>query len=405
MIKKRILQINSVINSGSTGRIAEEIGLKAMQNSWESYIAYGRNDSSSKSHKVKIGNNWDVTWHVLGTRLLDHHGFESRKATRDFIREIQHIRPNIIHLHNIHGYYLNMDIMFDYLKSTEIPVIWTLHDCWPMTGHCTHFSFVGCNKWKTHCEKCPQKKEYPASFWIDNSSKNFEHKKKLFTSVQNLTIVPVSNWLAEIVKDSFFNKYSIKVIHNGVDSEIFRPINIDKIKLKYRLNDKFVVLGVANIWSKRKGLQDFIELQNSLKKDEVIVLVGLPKEKINSLPNNIIGIERTENVKELAELYSAANVFVNPTWEDNFPTINLESLACGTPVITYRTGGSPESITYETGFIVEQGDLEGVRKAIDTIKQNGKSFYTNSCRERAINIFNKEDRYAEYIQLYEELLT
>lgn len=401
----KVLQINSVINYGSTGRIAEEIGVKAMNSGWESYIAYGRNDRPSKSHKIKIGSDWDIKWHGVETRILDRHGYASKSATRRLVEQVQIINPNIIHLHNIHGYYLNIEILFNYLKSTKIPVVWTLHDCWPMTGHCTHFSFIGCSKWKTHCEKCPQKKEYPSSFWVDNSYNNFEIKKKLFTSTENLTIILVSNWLADIVKESFLNKYPSKVIHNGIDLDTFKPMNTDKIKLKYNLKNTFILLGVANIWDRRKGLQDFIELQKFLKEDETIVLVGLTNKQIDSLPDNIIGIARTENVKELAELYSIANVYINLTWEDNYPTTSLEAISCGTPIITYNTGGSSEAVTPETGFVVKQGSFDEVRKAIDIIKKNGNSFYTNACRKKAINMFNKDDRYTEYIQLYEELLT
>jgi glycosyltransferase involved in cell wall biosynthesis len=398
MIEKQLLQINTVI-------IAEEIGLKAISDGWKSYIAYGRNNRPSKSYKIKIGNNWDVTWHGVETRILDRHGFASKDATRKLVEQIQIIKPNIIHLHNIHGYYLNFEILFNYLKSAKIPVVWTLHDCWPITGHCTYFSFIECNKWKTHCEKCPQKKEYPSSYWVDNSYNNFKFKQKIFTSVENMTIIPVSNWLAEIIKNSFLNKYPTKVINNGIDLNTFRPMNIDKVKMKYNLNDKFVLLGVANVWDRRKGLEDFIKLGNHLKEDEVIILVGLTKKQINCLPHNIIGITHTENVQELTELYSAGNVFINPTWEDNYPTTNLEAISCGTPVITYNTGGSPEAISSETGFIVEKGNLEEVRKAIDSIRKNVKAFYRNACRKKAIHMFNKEDRYAEYIQLYEEILS
>lgn len=404
MINKKILQINTVINYGSTGRIAEEIGINAIQNSWESYIAYGRNDSSSKSFKIKIGNYWDIRLHGLKTILLDRHGFGSRTATHNFIKEIQKIKPNIIHLHNLHGYYLNVEILFDYLNSTKIPLVWTLHDCWPMTGHCTHFTFVGCNKWRSHCEHCPQKKEYPASLGIDNSYNNFAEKKKIFTGSHNITIVPVSNWLAEIVKESFLYKYPIKVIHNGIDLNIFKQKNVNKIKRKYQLNNKFVILGVANIWNERKGFKDFIELNNLLNDDEVIILVGLSKDKMKILPEGIIPIERTENVMELADLYSAADVFMNPTWEDSFPTTNLESLACGTPVITYKTGGSSEAIDQETGIVVEQGNLNGLIKAISKIKGQGKQFYTDACVSRARRLYRKEDRYNEYIELYEEIL-
>lgn len=402
----KLLQINSVINFGSTGRIAEEIGQLAINNSWKSYIAYGRNDRPSESQLIKIGNDWDIKWHGLQTRLFDRHGLASTKATKRLVEKIQEIKPDIIHLHNLHGYYLNIEILFHYLATAGIPVVWTLHDCWPMTGHCAHFSFIGCDKWKMQCEHCPQKNGYPASYLMDRSLKNYQLKKKLFTSVPQMTLVPVSNWLANIVKESFLKIYPIKTIYNGVDTTVFTPCSTTKIREKYKIpTNTFVILGIASIWSERKGLKDFIRLSESLKENEMIILVGLTDKQINILPRNILGISRTENIHELAELYSLTDVFVNPTWEDNFPTTNIEALACGTPVITYQTGGSPEALTPETGFVVEQGDLAGIRDAIDSIKSKGKSFYAESCRERAVRMFNKNERYAEYLELYEQMLS
>lgn len=267
---------------------------------------------------------------------------------------------------------------------------------------CT-FSFVSCDKWKTQCFSCPQKKGYPGSYFLDRSKQNYTQKRKLFTSVHDITIVPVSNWLADIVKQSYLKDYPIRVINNGIDVNVFSPQSRDGIRLKYGLADKFILLGVATEWGRRKGLHDFIELSKILKDDEIIVLVGLKEDQIKILSENIIGITRTESTQKLAEFYSSADVFVNPTWED--PTTNLEALACGTPVVTYRTGGSPEALTPKTGFVVEQGDLASIRKAIDTVKSKGKAFYSAVCRERATKMFNKNDRYAEYLQLYEQMLS
>ncbi len=405
MNREKLLQINSVINSGSTGRIAEEIGQLAMKNGWKSCIAFGRNDRPSQSETIKIGNDWDIKWHGLQTRLFDRHGLASTKATKKLVEKIKEIQPDVIHLHNLHGYYLNIETLLLYLATADIPVVWTLHDCWPMTGHCAHFSFIACDKWKTQCKHCPQKKGYPTSYLMDRSYQNYRLKRELFTSVSKMTLVPVSNWLATIVKDSFLKGYPVKTIYNGVDTTVFSPRESDEIREKYKIKDKFVLLGVANVWDQRKGLNDFIRLSRLLKDDEIIILVGLTNRQINHLPSNILGIRRTENIHQLAELYSLADLFVNPTWEDNFPTTNLEALSCGTPVATYRTGGSPEALTSETGFVVEQGDLTGIRTAIDAVKNKGKSFYSAACRERATKMFNKNDRYAEYIQLYEQMLS
>lgn len=219
-----------------------------------------------------------------------------------------------------------------------------------------------------------------------------------------MVIIPVSKWLEQIIEKSYLNNYNKQLIYNGIDTNIFFPRDTVHLQKKYDLINQFILIGVANIWDKRKGLNDFIELSKNINKDEKIILIGLTEKQIKDLPENIIGISRTEDVQQLAELYSLANVFLNPTWEDNFPTTNIEALACGTPVITYRTGGSPEAITPETGFITDKGDLLNLRKAIDIIKRKGKDSYSDACRLRAETMFNKNDRYNEYIQLYENLL-
>lgn len=400
-----LLQINTVVNSGSHGRIAEEIGQLVLAKGWNSYIAYGRNDRPSQSKLLKIGNAVDIKIHGLQTRLLDRHGFGSKKATIKLVEQIKEIKPNVIHLHNIHGYYINIEILFNYLASSRIPVVWTLHDCWTFTGHCSHFDLIGCNKWKTGCFSCPQKTEYPASYLFDNSKRNYSSKYKLFTSVKNLTIVPVSNWLGNLVKKSFLNKYPQHLIYNGVNLGIFTPQNNKSSKIKLRIGNRVMLLGVASGWSSRKGFEDFISLSNFINPDCVIVLVGLNDKQLKKLPSNIIGVNRTENIQQLAEIYSAADLFLNLTYEDNFPTTNLEALACGTPVLTYNTGGSIEAVTPDTGFIVEKGDLNAVLAAIDIIKTKGKSAYTSYSRERAVNLYNKDDRYMEYLKLYETLIS
>lgn len=398
----KLLQINVTANWGSTGRIAEEIGLLAISQGWDSYIAYGRGTPMSHSKLLHIGNDWDMRLHAVQSRLLDNHGLASRNATRQFVKQVEKIKPDIIHLHNIHGYYLNYPILFDYLSSIKTPIVWTLHDCWLYTGHCAHYSTIKCYRWKNGCYDCPQRKSYPTSLLMERSAKNFQAKKSAFTSLKNLTLIPVSNWLADDVGQSFLNNYRMKVIHNGIDVHTFTPHNIQKSVLK--LENKFLVIGVASVWSVRKGLEDFIRLRNILSNDFQIVLIGLTDKQIKALPKGITGINRTNSVEELADYYSVADVFVNPTWEDNFPTTNIEALACGTPVITYRTGGSVEAISPKTGMIVEQGDLEGLSNAIHIFVKNRKDTYQTVCRERAVKYFNKNDRYQEYVDLYNQLL-
>lgn len=401
----KLLLLNATANTGSTGRIAEEIGLLAQQSGYEVRFAYGRKAVNSKLPLIKIGNDWDMRWHGLKSRMWDAHGFGSRSATIALIKELEAWKPDIVNIHNLHGYYINIELLFDYLKRVQIPVVWTFHDCWPFTGHCAHYERVNCYKWQTECYHCPNRKGYPESWFIDHSTFNFYKKKELFNGLNHLTIVTPSQWLAKQLSKSFLSSFPVGVIHNGVDLDVFRPSdNHNEIRLKYSLSTQAIVLGVANTWKKRKALEDFVVLSHIINKDVQIVLVGITAAQAKDLPNNIKAISRTENTTELAALYSAAAVFVNPTYVDNFPTTNIEALACGTPVITYRTGGSPEAVDSETGVVLEKGDVEGLKIAIEDIVNNGKDFYSSACRERAERLYNKEDRFKDYVDLFEVTL-
>ena len=387
----------------------QEIGQLAMKNGWESYIAYSYGRDGLKpcaSKLVPVGNKADVAWHGLVTRLTDRHGLASEGATRAFIREIERIQPDIIHIHNIHGYFLNYRVLFEYLAKCDIPVMWTVHDCWLYTGHCYHYSYIGCNKWKSECVQCPQRKMFPSSWWADRSKQNFRDKKAAFTSLpkERFTIVPVSRWMKGEMLQSFLKDYDFRVIHNGIDTKVFNIYDATEVKRKYQLEGKRIILGVASIWCEEKGWNDFMRLAEQLDEHERLVLVGVDEKQQALLPKHVTGISRTENIRQLAELYSAAEVFVNPTWQDNYPTVNLEAIACGTPVVTYRTGGSIEAVTEHTGLVVEQGDVDGLLKAIRTIEERGKAYYQQPCRAYALANFKKEDRYAEYLKLYDELI-
>ena len=405
----KLLQINPVIRQNtSTGRIMQEIAELATQHGWECYIAYSKGRDGMKPCKVKtvpVGDRWSTAWHGVMTRLLDRHGLASNNATRRFIKEIERIKPDIIHIHNIHGYFLNYKILFDYLSKAGFPVIWTVHDCWLYTGHCNHYSSFGCYKWEEGCHHCPQRKEFPTSYLIDRSTKNFQDKKKAFTSIPTdiFTIVTVSEWMKKEMSKSFFKDCRFQVIHNGINTQTFNIQDSSQIKRKYQIEDKHILLGVANIWNKEKGLYDFIELAKIIEEDEIIILVGIDDKQLSLLPHQIIAIKRTESIHELATLYSAAEVFINPTWQDNYPTVNMEAIACGTPVITYNTGGSVEVITEETGIIVDQGDIKGIKKGISTIRRKGIEFFQTHCRRYALTHFKKDDRYADYLKLYKEL--
>lgn len=401
----KIIQINTSINTGSTGRITEDIGKLLLNTGHESYIAAGNTTRPSSSQVIEIGDKWDKRMHGLKTRLFDRHGFGSENATLQFIKEIIRIQPDIIHLHNIHGYYLHIGVLFDYLKQVQTPVVWTFHDCWPFTGHCSFFDRVNCYKWQTACHHCPNLKGYPKSLGFDNSRKNYNEKSKIFNGLENCTIITPSEWLANHVKSSFLRNYQIQCIHNGVDIKTFSPsAESNSIKSKYQIRNTPYILGVANTWDLRKGLKDFEALVHLNDDSYQIVLVGLSNKQIKSLHHNIIGIERTENIFELAALYAGAGAFVNPTYVDNFPTTNLEALACGTPVIMYNTGGSPEAINENTGIVVEKGNITELKNAIEFILSKGKEFYRLPCIERVKKFFNKEDSSNNYIELYKKML-
>lgn len=394
----KLLQINVTANWGSTGKIAEDIGKIAIQQGWESWIAYGRGNPESASNLIRVGSDLDLKSHVIQTRLFDNHGLVSSSATRKFINQIREINPDIIHLHNIHGYFLNYPKLFSFLKEYGKPVVWTLHDCWPFTGHCAYYDFVKCGKWKNGCFNCPQLGSYPQSILLDRSEKNYRDKKKAFLGVENLTLVPVSNWLRCEVGQSFLKDYPVQTIHNGIDINVFKASKerVDSRKV-------FKILGVASVWDRRKGLEEFIKLRSILPEEYEITLVGLSKKQIEQLPDGIGGITRTDSIEALVDLYSSADVFVNPTLEDNFPTTNLESLACGTPVITYDTGGSPEAVDSSCGIVVPYQDVQGLASAIVRVCGN-KAFTSEACRKRAEEYFDKNKSFQKYLDLYSSLL-
>ena len=347
-------------------------------------------------HSIQATNKLDEYVHYAEGLVFDNHGLGSRMTTRRVIEVIKKLNPDVIHLHCIHGYYLNYRLLFDYLNHTSIPVVWTFHDCWAFTGHCTHFESERCEKWKDEgCHNCPLKSSYPKSFF-DYSRRNYELKKRLFSTNNNLHIVAVSEWLASYTRESFLAVKDIRVINNGVDLALFRPYGK---KNTY----KYTILGVASAWGEKKGLNDFYRLREDLSNEDYeIVLVGLTTKQVEQLPVGIHGIARTNSVKELAELYSKANVFVNPTYADSFPTVNMEALACGTPVITYKTGGSPEIVDDKTGVVVNKGDIKGLVEAIRSLKEHPLS--VQDCRLRAIERYDKKKKFLDYLNLYDSLL-
>ena len=413
----KLFYISGSVNFGAPGRIVEQLGLLAQKHGYEVLVAHStRNENPTQLPHFAMTTKCDEVMHAAGAKFMDLHGLLSSRKTQQMVERIKDYQPDIIHLHNIHGYFCNFKVLFEYLDSIDTPVVWTMHDCWPFTGRCFHFVGVDCYKWRTGCHDCKAEPGYTVSKYYDRSKELYALKKRLFSSVKRLTLVPVSDWQAAFLKDSFLKDCNVHTIHNGVDIEKFRPMNGNRLRDKHKLDGKFVILGVASPWNTRKGLDDFYRLRTMLSDEFAVVMVGLTSKQIEKLPNGIIGIARTESQQELAEYYSMADVFVNLTYLDTFPTVNLEALACGTPVVTYRTGGSPEAIAdvaceleyktgalrYPTGMVVEQGDVEGIIRSIRELRQRPIS--ANVCRQRAVEHFDKDKCFAEYIRLYESLI-
>lgn len=360
----KILLINGVCGIRSTGRIVAKIAGEYESKGFEVRVGYGRETcvpEECQKWALRIGASISVRVHALLTRVFDWHGDRvcSWMATRKFLKWAEEWKPDVLWLHNLHGYYINYELLFKWIKRhPEMKVKWTLHDCWAFTGHCSHFLLTDCDRWKCGCWGCPEKSEYPATKFLSAANSNWERKKKAFCGVKKMTLITPSKWLADLTRQSFLKEYPVEVIHNTIDTTIFKPTLSDWRK-RNGLEGKTVVLGVASVWDRRKGLQDFITLRRLLAENYVIVLVGLSGSQIAALPKGIVGIARTNSAKELAEIYSAVDWFFNPTHEDNYPTVNLEAAACGCRVVTYDTGGSSETVEgYDKSWV-----LKGVDKS------------------------------------------
>lgn len=399
---KRILLINAVCGTGSTGRIVADLWKTLKNKGCEAKVAFGVGEGLlvDKQDQFKFNNKWGYYLHNAISRITDRAGFYSNIPTLRLLRFMDQYKPDLIHLHNLHGYYVNIRLLFDYIKQHDIPVVWTLHDCWAFTGHCTHFDFVGCDRWHIKCFDCPQKKEYPQSLVLEQSARNFRQKKELFTSLNKISIVTPSKWLADCVKQSFLSKYDITTIPNGIDLEVFRPVKSD---IKNRLNipeDKKIVLAVANVWNEKKGFSDVIRLSQLLPTNEYqVVMVGVTKSQLSILPHSILGIERTKNINELVELYSAADIFFNPSKEETMGMVTAEALACETPAIVYDRTAVPEVIDRNTGIVTNRNNLP---KILTTI--NHMQFNAIACRQRAADAFSADRTHTQYLTTYQRLL-
>ena len=391
----KVVQINSVCGSGSTGKICVAVSEMLTVNGIENYIFYASGKSDYPLGR-KYMASWEIKFYALISRILGNYGFVSKISTRRLLKMLDEISPDIVHLHNLHSHNIELRTLFRYLKKKNVKVFWTFHDCWTFTSYCMYFDMVYCNQWKKGCEKCPQYKKY--SWIFDRSKWLYSKKKELFLGI-DLTIITPSEWLASLVKESFFKEYPIKVIHNGVNLDVFVPTPSSFRALYGISEDRFVLLGVAFDWGKRKGLDVFVKLAEMLDEKYQIVLVGTNDELDKRLPRNIITIHRTHRQNELAEIYSAADLFVNPTREEVLGLTNIEANACGTPVVTFKTGGSPECIDKTSGSVIERDDIEGLICEIKRICVD-KPYSIDACVNKSKD-FEMNLKFNDYIRLYQ----
>lgn len=403
----RVIEVNMVAN-GSTGNIMLNIAkiLKSQNDEVKTFSCriYSKLSESfgfvSEDHTY-IGSRFENRIHVLLGQFTGLNGLYSWFGTQKLINECKKFKPNVIHIHNLHNFCFCFPMFFRYVKKYNIPVVWTLHDCWAFTGHCPHFVEAKCDKWKDGCGKCPQLSCYPKSR-VDATSLSYKLKRKWFTQVDNLTIVTPSKWLKSLVHKSFLKEYPVKVINNGIDLSVFKPTE-SNFREKYNISgDKRIILGVSSAWGIKKGLDVFVELATRLDKNKYqIVLVGTNESIDKNLPDNIISIHRTDSQKELAEIYTASDLFVNPTREDTFPTVNIEALACGIPVLTFKTGGSPEILDEKCGLVVPCDDIDAMEREIIRICTDNP-YSKEDCINRAKN-FDMNEKFKEYVELYEQV--
>ena len=396
---KKIVHLNVVCN-GSTGKLMLGIHEEAKKRGYESYCFFGRGQKREDRNVMKVGNRLSLLFHIFITRVFNKHLNGSYFTTKKLINRIKNINPDIIHMHNVHGYWLNIPMFFNYLKNEyKGKIVWMLHDCWAFTGHCPYFTSIGCDKWKAKCKNCPQLSVYPKTLFFDTTEKEYIFKKKLFTGLNNIKLVVPSKWLKSVVDESFLNIYECVAIENGIDFSIFKYTEDLDVLKKYNIpQDKKILLGVANVWEERKGLNIFLNMAKLLSKDETIVLVGLSKKQLKKLPANIIGVERTDNVKELVAIYSASDVFINPSLEETFSLVTVEAMGCGLPVITCDTSAIKDLITEESGIILHNMPTEkDYYEAYKNMKLYNKEEIIKHAHEYKIELFNERN-----IKLYEE---
>lgn len=396
----RIAFVNSVAGFGSTGRIVWQLSqLPGVQGR----IYFGRKDNLTDADVFRITRKAGNLEHAFCTFFMDRQGFCNTSETEKMVENLKNFRPDLVHLHNLHGYYLNCETLFRYLKESGVPVVWTFHDCWPFTGHCAHYDSLDCDRWKTKCQHCPGTMRYPFTINGSQVPVMYEKKKEVFCSLSpnQLSIVTPSNWLEDQVRMSFLGSQYIRTIHNGIDHSSFHYVQSD-FRSVHHLENDFLILAVAGVWNHEKGLDDLVRWSHQMKDHQKLIVVGGPKHALKKFdPAHTITIPYVNGTEELCRIYSAADVMVNLTLEDTFPTVNLEAQACGTPVLTYQTGGSPESITPKTGMVIEKGNLESMIQNAEKIQNQEIIFSSPDCMRNARR-FDVRNMLNSYRALYEE---
>ncbi len=393
----KILQINTVYGQGSTGKIARELHDLCLQQGMQCLT--GHRCGPEMPDAVAISTGFDSRLHGLLARFTMFKGCFSYFRTKRFLKQVKAWGPDVVHLHNLHGSYVHIGLLMDYIRKNRLPVVFTLHDCWSFTAICSHYTVAGCDRWKTGCRHCPQRKKF-SSCPVDLTKQVWRLKKKWFTGLEKALVVAPSRWLADQASQSYLKDHPVRVIHNGIDLEVFRPTPSD-FRAAHGLEQCKLVLGVSFGWSYGKGLDVMEALARRLPQDYRLVLVGTDAQTQKGLPENILCIHRTHNQQELARIYTAADVFVNASREETYPTVNLEALACGTPVVTFRTGGSPETVDSTCGAVVEAGDVDALLGQILRICRE-QPYPEAACLTRAKR-FGKNERLNEYLDLYRQI--
>lgn len=397
----KILQINAVYGILSTGITTKQLSDYLTSNSIENEVVYGLHEQKG-SGAFFIGGKLRRRVDQILSRFFKLNGYFSFLSTIKALRYINSCKPDIIHLRNLHEYYINIPLLLNYIHRKKIAVVITLHDCFFFTGYCPYYTINNCNKWKTGCSKC--------GYYNLNVERMFSDKYKYLSKIERLAVVGVSDWVTNEARQSKIlgNAKVITRIYNWIDLNLFKPCEgtiVNDLKRMYKIENRFVILCVSAVWSKRKRLDDVLSVAEKLGDDYRIILIGDINETVN-LPANIISIPIQYEIKELVKFYSVADVFMHLSLEETFGKVTAESLACGTPAIVYNSTASPELVSEGCGIVInEVGDIDSIIQAIKEIKGKGKFFYSNNCRQYAVRNFNMKNNAKSYLEIYKTLVS